>query len=58
MTRIDSAAEEINLYLSGEFDRLEELEETRLFYNGVEGPIHYMNYYGDIASPSRTAPKA
>ena len=58
MTRIDSAIEELKLYLSGEFDRLEELEETRLLYNGVEGPIRYMNYYGDIASPSRIAPKA
>ena len=57
-TRIDSAIEEINMYLDGKLDRLEELEEERLAYNGVEGSIKYLNYFGDIVSPSRIAPKA
>ena len=57
-TRIDSAVEEINMYLDGKLDRIEELEQERLYYNGVEGSIKYMNYFGDVVSPSRIAPKA
>lgn len=58
LTRMDSAIEEINMYLSGKLDKLEELEEERLVYSGVEGSIKYLNYFGDIVSPSRIAPKA
>ena len=56
--RITSTIEELEAYLNGSMERIEELEEQRLYYNGIEGPICYMNYYGDIVSPSRTAPKA
>lgn len=58
ITRIDSAVEELSMYLSGRLDRLEELEQPRLYYNGVPGPIRYLNFYGDAASPSRIAPHA
>lgn len=56
--RIDSAIEELHMYLDGKLDRLEELEQERLLYGGVEGSIKYLNYFGDIVSPSRIAPKA
>lgn len=56
LTRIDSAAEEINMYLEGKLERLEELEEERLNYNSHEGLYEYANYYGRIVSPSRIAP--
>lgn len=58
VARINSAIIEVKAYLNGEMDKIEELEETRLPYDGVEGPILYMNYYGSIASPSRIAPMA
>ena len=58
LTRMDSAIEEINMYLDGKLDKIEELEQERLYYNGVEGSIKYMNYFGDVVSPSRIAPKA
>ena len=58
LTRMDSAIEEINMYLDGKLDRIEELEQERLVYSGVEGSIKYLNYFGDIVSPSRIAPKA
>jgi len=56
MTRIDSAIAEIKMYLNGELERLEELEEERLDYNGKSGMIDYLNWFGRIVSASRIAP--
>ena len=56
--RIKSAIIEVNQYLNGEMERIEELEETRLPLHGIDGPIQYMNFYGKIVSPSRIAPEA
>lgn len=56
--RIDSAIEELHMYLDGKLDCLEELEQERLLYGGVDGSIKYLNYFGEIVSPSRIAPKA
>jgi len=39
-------------------EKLEELEEERLFYDGKPGPIRYLNFYGQVVSPSRIAPLA
>lgn len=58
LARIDSAIVEIEAYLSGEMERIEELEEERLYYGGQPGSIRYLNFFGDIVSPSRIAPKA
>ena len=58
LTRIDSAIEEINMYLDGKLERIEELDIERLVYGGEEGSIKYLNYFGDIVSASRIAPKA
>ena len=58
LARIDSAVWTVRRYLSGEIDRIEELEVERLPYGGKEGPIRYLNFFGDIVSPSRIAPKA
>ncbi len=56
--RIKSAIIEVNQYLNGEMERIEELEETRRPLHGLDGPIQYMNFYGKIVSPSRIAPEA
>ena len=56
MTRIDSTITEIKMYLNGELERLEELEEERLDYNGKSGMIDYLNWFGRIVSASRIAP--
>ncbi|MBE6643713.1 MAG: beta-N-acetylhexosaminidase [Ruminococcaceae bacterium] len=56
--RITSAIEEVNDYLNGKLERLEELEEERRYFDGIAGPIRYMNGYGRIVSPSRIAPDA
>ena len=53
--RIESAIREIKDYLDGKLERIEELEEERLPYNGEKGIISYANYYGRIVSPSRIA---
>lgn len=58
LIRIESAQEEIKAYLSGALQRIEELEEERLYYDGQKGLISYANYYGRIVSPSRIAPEA
>jgi hypothetical protein len=58
LTRIDSAIEEIHMYLDGKLDRIEELEQERLVYSGIEGAPRWLNYFGDIVSPSRIAPRA
>jgi len=56
ISRIDSAANEINDYLGGKLKRIEELEEKRLPYNGEDGLIKWTNYFGRIVSPSRIDP--
>lgn len=56
--RITSAIEEVTDYLNGKLERIEELEEERLYFDGFKGPIRYMNAYGRIVSPSRIAPEA
>lgn len=58
LMRITSAIEEVADYLSGKLERIEELEEERRYFDGIEGPIRYMNGYGRIVSPSRIAPDA
>jgi len=56
ISRMDSAITEINMYLNGELESLEELEEERLDYNGRPGMIRYLNWFGRIVSASRIAP--
>lgn len=56
LARIDSAITEIKLYLDGKLEKLEELEEQRLDYNGKPGMIDYANWFGRIVSASRIAP--
>ncbi len=56
MTRMDSAITEIKMYLDGKLDKLEELEEERLDYDGRPGMIRYLNYFGRTVSASRIAP--
>jgi len=51
--RITTAIEEIEDYLEGRMERIEELEAERLPYNGIEGPQKWLNDYHKIASPSR-----
>lgn len=58
LARIDSAVWAVHRYLSGEVECMEELDVERLPYGGKDGPIRYLNFFGDIISPSRIAPKA
>ena len=58
VARIRSAIIEINQYLDGTLERIEELEEERLPLHGRPGPVNYMNFYGQIVSPSRICPEA
>ncbi len=58
LSRIDSAIYELKEYLAGRFERIEELEQERLYWHGIKGPIRYANGYGIIVSPSRIAPMA
>lgn len=53
--RIENAMDALNAYLSGERDRLEEVEEKQLPYNGEEGIPRYTNGFGRIYSASRIA---
>lgn len=55
--RIESAIEEITAYLDGKLESLEELEQVRLPFDGIEGPIRYMNLYDRVASPSKIVAK-
>jgi len=55
--RINSAIIQLNQYLNGETQRIEELEQERLPLHGIEGPIRTMNNYGTIVSPSRIDPR-
>ena len=57
-SRIRSAEIQVKAYLDGKLDSIEELEKERLPYNGVTGPLKWQNFYGDIVSASRIAPKA
>ncbi len=57
LARISSTIYEINEYLEGRFERIEELEEKRLPFDGKEGPIRYMNLWERIASPSKIVAK-
>ena len=57
LTRLDSAAIEIRMYLNGELDTIQELDEPRIPYNGEDGIIHYANYYGKFVSASRIDPR-
>ena len=56
LTRIDSAIAELGMYLDGRMERLEELEEERLDYDGRPGMISYLNWFGRTVSASRIAP--
>lgn len=57
ISRIDTTIYELNAYLSGEFERLEEFEQERLPFDGIEGPIRYMNLWERLASPSKIVAK-
>jgi len=51
--RITSAIEEIESFLSGKLSRIEELEEPRRYFDGIEGPVRWLNDYHRIVSASR-----
>ncbi len=53
LIRIQSAIEQVGDYLDGALEKIEELEEERLYFDGIEGPIRYMNGYARMVSPSR-----
>ena len=57
LIRTQSAIEQIDDYLNGRVERIEELEQERLSFTGREGIITYGNFYGSIVSPSRIAPR-
>lgn len=54
MARIESVAERLQTYIHGEIDRIEELDEERLFFDGPNRPetagIGDCNVYGRIAT--------
>jgi hypothetical protein len=52
LMRVDSAIARIGDFLEGQVDRLEELEEPRLYFNCTEG-LRECLYYSKIASSSR-----
>lgn len=56
--RLRSAMETVQAFLNGKIDRIEELDEKRLPYNGKEGLVSCANFYGRIVSASRIAPEA
>ena len=56
LARIDSAIAEISAYVEGRLEKLEELEEERLPYDGKQGMVEYANWFGRIVSASRIAP--
>ncbi|MCL2517657.1 MAG: beta-N-acetylhexosaminidase [Oscillospiraceae bacterium] len=58
LIRIRSAIEQITDYLNGKLDKIEELEEKRLSFNGAQGMVTYANTYGYMVSGSRIAPNA
>ena len=56
LARMDSAITQIKMYINGEMEQLEELEEERQYYDGKPGMIDYLNWFGRIVSASRIAP--
>ncbi len=58
LARIESARETVFDYLNGTIERIEELEVERLPYGGDTSTRIYNNFYGDIVSASRIAPRA
>ncbi|MEA4822595.1 MAG: beta-N-acetylhexosaminidase [Clostridiaceae bacterium] len=56
LARIDSASYELGRYLDGDMEKLEELGEERLDYDGKPGMISYLNWFGRTVSASRIAP--
>ena len=57
LSRIDTTIYELNAYLVGKFDRLEEFEQERLPFDGIDGPVRYMNLWERVASPSKIVAK-
>ena len=57
LIRIQTAIETLSDYLTGKVDHLEELDEERLSYTGEAGLVKYANFYGEIVSASRIAPR-
>lgn len=53
ISRVNTAIYEINQYLDGIMPRLEELEQPRLPFDGIDGPIRYMNRWERICTPSK-----
>lgn len=58
LIRLRSAKEQVEAYLNGDENSLEELAEPRRSFNGKEGLVPYANWYGRIVSASRIAPEA
>ena len=58
LIRLCSAKEQVEAYLNGDENSLEELAEPRRSFNGKEGLVPYANWYGRIVSASRIAPEA
>ena len=52
IARIDSAIRQIGMYLDGKLDKIEELEQERLRYNGFE-TLPHQNYFGKTITSSR-----
>jgi hypothetical protein len=58
IANIETTKYRLKQFINGEAAFIEELEEKRLPLHGREGPINYMNFYGQIVSPSRICPEA
>ena len=56
LARIDSAIREVQAYLDGKIETIEELDAERLYLD-KEGPYE-LNHYGRYVSPSRIDPRA
>jgi hypothetical protein len=56
LARIDSATRQVQAYLDGVLETIEELDAERLFLD-QEGPYE-LNHYGRYVSPSRIDPRA
>jgi len=54
LARIDSTIERLTLYLEGKIDKIEELEQERLYFDGMERPtgvkVGHINRYNRIVS--------
>ncbi|MBD1222403.1 beta-N-acetylhexosaminidase [Virgibacillus halodenitrificans] len=53
-SRLDTAIHRINDYLDGEIDRIDELEQERLYYHDIENSkgLGWSSYYYRMASPN------